>query len=316
MGSLFFGYWPTLFPFSRTHSHTWHLIPDWWLMTPEVFQRGPPRVKITCHKYRSSKIPFSRHSPICTCCSIVCVCLCVYTCACAHRCAKARNLDLWLWKHLKMCAHLSTSKHPLPLLFLSRHFSACVARVKKGRGITPTTPSKMQNNSCYSLLKLFLNFFVHSLLFFSPGLPFPQSNRRKNYPSCPLISIESFFPGWKHCHPFSLHSLPFPLFISVKWLPQGETELGNNMRQVSQEESSHKKKKNFSSSTRSIHPPIHSSRFSTLLCPPITPPTLSTLMPTKGRAPSPSQRNFLVEIHINFRGFKFYPQCVKLLNLQ
>lgn len=117
MGSLFFGYWPTLFPFSHTHSHTWHLIPDWWLMTPEVFQRGPPRVKITCHKYRSSKIPFSRHSSICTCCSIVCVC--VYTCACEHRCARARNLDLWLWKHLKMCTHLPASKHPLPLLFLS-----------------------------------------------------------------------------------------------------------------------------------------------------------------------------------------------------
>lgn len=216
-------------------------------------------------------------------------------------------------KNVRTPLYLQTP--PASPLSVSSHFSACVARVKKVRGITPTTPSKMQNNSCYALLKLFLNFFVHSLLFFSPGLPFPQSNRRKNYPSCPLISIESFFPGWKHCHPFSLHSLPFPLFISVKWLPQGETELGNNMRQVSQEESSHKKKK-FSSSTHSIHPPIHSSHFSTLLCPPITPPTLSTLMPTKGRAPSPSQRNFFVEIHINFRGFKFYPQCVKLLNLQ
>lgn len=144
-------------------------------------------------------------------------------------------------KNVRTPLYLQTP--PASPLSVSSHFSACVARVKKGRGITPTTPSKMQNNSCYSLLKLFLNFFVHSLLFFSPGLPFPQSNRRKNYPSCPLISIESFFPGWKHCHPFSLHSLPFPLFISVKWLPQGETELGNNMRQVSQEESSHKKKK-------------------------------------------------------------------------
>lgn len=175
MGSLFFGYWPTLFPFSRTHSHTWHLIPDWWLMTPEVFQRGPPRVKITCHKYRSSKIPFSRHSSICTCCSIVCVCLCVYTCACAHRCAKARNLDLWLWKHLKMCAHLSTSKHPLPLLFLTPVILVHVWRVwRKGGELLQqhlpkcrTIPAILSwNSSWIFLFTLFSSF--------PPVFPFPS----------------------------------------------------------------------------------------------------------------------------------------------
>lgn len=78
---------------------------------------------------------------------------------------------------------------------------------------------------------------------FSPFLPlsFPQSsparsNRRKNYPGCPLISPESFFPGWKHCHPFSLSTVPPSPFYQCQMITSGETELGNNMRRVGQGE--------------------------------------------------------------------------------
>ena len=59
-------------------------------------------------------------------------------------------------------------------------------------------------------------------LFLQRSFSFPQPslarfNKKTNYSSCPLISKESFFPGWKHCHPFfSLHNVPsFPPFLSV-----------------------------------------------------------------------------------------------------
>lgn len=211
MCSLFFGYWPTLLSFSCTHSHTWHLSPDWWLMTLEVFQQGPPRVKITCHKYRSSKIPFSRHSSICTCCSISCV----RTCARSPRCARARNLDSWLWKHLEMCPPSQFTPTPFSLQSFLCMWGAWEESEGNYFGNT------FQNAEQFPLFSpaTLLDFLLSSSVPLSSPSPVQQT---EELPQLFSNLHRELFPRVETLSSFFSPLSPLPPFISVKGLPWGK----------------------------------------------------------------------------------------------
>lgn len=170
-------------------------------------------------------------------------------------------------------------------------FAHVVFGWRKWGDFSANTSQNVQPFFCYS----FLLFLIFSLSLF-----------QKNYPDCPLISPASFFPGWKHCHPFSLHCPPFPLLSVSNDYPGGNWA----RQQYASGEPGGEQPKTL---LLYLLPPSTSSP---ILCCPITPPTHSTPVPTEGggRAPSPSQRNFPVEIYTNFRDFKFYLQRVKNWN--
>lgn len=156
-----------------------------------------------------------------------------------------------------------------------------------------------------------LLFFVLSV-FPTKLLSRPDPTDGRITPAVLLISPESFFPGWKHCHPFSLRCPPFPPFISVKWLPGGKLSSATICVRLARGRPA--KTSPPPPPTCSSYPTIPPSVWlpSNALPSPFL-PTLPTPVPAEGcgRAPSPSRRNFPVEIYINFRGLKFCPQRVK-----
>lgn len=130
------------------------------------------------------------------------------------------------------------------------------------KNVQPTLPSScLQSFVCVNkvsgiiLQTPFDNGQHISLLFASPLSPFPRSaftlvRRRKNYPSCPLISTQrAFSQGGNTVILFSLRCSPF---YQCQMITQGETELGNNMHQVSQ----------------GPKPPLPASSVPLLYCPP------------------------------------------------
>lgn len=95
-------------------------------------------------------------------------------------------------------------------------FFVCVYQCEESGGkFSTNTFHDAQLSSCNS--SLFSSFPPFSF----PHPSLAHFNRRKNYPGCPLISPENFFPGWKHYHPFSLHCPPFPLLSVSNDYPGG-----------------------------------------------------------------------------------------------
>lgn len=171
-------------------------------------------------------------------------------------------------------------------------------------GITVLTPFKMHKHTPVSLFRNSSSFCSMSSFVFYPSLLLPQFDRWNTYPGCPLTSPESFFPRVETLASFfSPSSPPLPPFISVKWLPKGKRSSPNNVAQVSQRGRS-EVQINLLFSTGSLSPSTsYPSLSPPLSCPNINPPTLSAPVPAEGggRGPSPSQRNFPVEMYINFR---------------
>lgn len=112
-------------------------------------------------------------------------------------------------------------------------------------------------------------------------------------------TLPSFFPSLSSLHPF----------IGVKWLPRGKLSSTTICMRLARGSPAKE-----GLLLNLLHPSIPNSP---LMPSHHLPPTLSTPVPAKGygRAPSPSQRNFPVEIYISFRSLKFYSQCVKRLKL-
>lgn len=71
------------------------------------------------------------------------------------------------------------------------------------------------------------------LLFFALSV-FPRSNRRKNYPGCPSHLSGELFPRVETLPSFFSPLSPLSPFYQCQMITWGETELGNNMRQVGQ----------------------------------------------------------------------------------
>ena len=124
-------------------------------------------------------------------------------------------------------------------------------------------------------------FNLRSLCFPPVSLSRPGPTDGRITPAVLLISPESFFPGWKHCHPFSLRCPPFPPFISVKWLPGGKLSSATICVRLARGSPA----KNISSSSYLLHLPDHPSICPTpLKCPPITLPA-HALHPCASRGP-------------------------------
>lgn len=173
-------------------------------MTRKVFQQGPPRVKITCHKYRSSKIPFSRHSSIYTCCSILRVCVCV----CARRICQSKKGGLVSVETLKKCAP------PPPVFNHLCMWCVCVC-VKKVEGITQLTPFKMHTHPPFILpCNSFFIFSLSSFLF-SPIFSF-QVQQTEELPRLSSNLSGELFPRVETLPSFFSPLSPLPPFISVK----------------------------------------------------------------------------------------------------
>lgn len=77
--------------------------------------------------------------------------------------------------------------------------------------------------------------FYSSFSLFSPQSSLsPRSNRRKNYPGCPSHLSGELFPRVETLPSFFSPLSPLSPFYQCQMITWGETELGNNMRQVGQ----------------------------------------------------------------------------------